>query len=631
MWNYNFVVPNISLLVIFLIYYFLQPHIPISKNRAFIRILMIEIVIIILDIISTRALDHYKSFPLFFHQTFNILFFIAFFLRSVFFFHFTYVLLVSKARRTPISLFLTNFVFIVSIIAVLANFFTPTLFYLDDDGYHRAWLYNILYVSAYFYIGVSILALIINGQKLKKNHFVSIVVFNMILFTGYTVRILFPSYLIMDFFCILAIIIIYLSFEDSALYLEHRTLSFRLDALSFLLEEMTGKHPLILGIQIHDYNDMREIYTGPRVDDCLRFIGDFLKKSYPKLSRFYINSGRFVLVGDASEYDITKIKDEIRQRFKKPWKNAGKDMELYLDVHFVEVCRQLEIDSAENILQGLLSAFNSISELTDTDIVISDESLKNIKKSTEVKRLVQKAVESKNVEMFLQPIVSAENYKLVGAEALARLRDADGNILPPGLFIPIAEKSGHINRLGEQMLEKACEFMGSQNNEKLNLSWINVNLSPLQFLKTDLSNRFTSIIEKYGVRPENIHLEITEESMIDYALLKKQVFDIKNAGFHFVLDDFGAGYSNVTRLNRYPFINIKLDMQVVWEYFKNREEILPALIQAFKHMGFSVTAEGIESKEMADEMKKLGCDFLQGFYFSQPLPVEEFLTKYRQN
>ena len=178
------------------------------------------------------------------------------------------------------------------------------------------------------------------------------------------------------------------------------------------------------------------------------------------------------------------------------------------------------------------------------------------------------------------------------------------------------------------MLEKTCEFMNSHNLDDMGLSWINVNLSPLQFLKRDLSKRFSSIIEKYQVDPEKIHLEITEEAMIDYALLKKQVFDIKNAGFEFVLDDFGAGYSNVTRLNNYPFVNIKIDMQVVWEYFNSKEEILPALVQAFKHSGFTVTAEGIETKAMAKEMEKLGCDYLQGFYFSQPLPVEEFLGKY---
>ena len=116
--------------------------------------------------------------------------------------------------------------------------------------------------------------------------------------------------------------------------------------------------------------------------------------------------------------------------------------------------------------------------------------------------------------------------------------------------------------------------------------------------------------------------------MIDYSLLEKQIQNMKDIGFKFVLDDFGSGYSNVTRINRYPFINIKLDMEVVRNYFKNNEEILPSLVQSFKKSGFSITAEGIENLEMADGMQNLGCDFLQGFYFSKPLPADEFIEKY---
>lgn len=628
MWNYTFVVPNISLLITFLIFYFLQPHIPISKNRPFLRVLMIEIFIIFIDIISSRALENYNSYSVRFHLVCNIIFFVAFFLRSAFFFHFTYVLFTPKAERTPKNLLTTYSVFLICILVALANFFTPTLFILDESGYHRYIFYNVLYICSFFYVGVSLLVLVINRRKLRKNLFISAITFNTILFAGYTIRLLFPHYLIMDFFCMLAIIVMYLSFEDSAVYIESRTQAFRLEALSLLIEELLGKQPFILGIQIHNYNDMREIYTGPRIDDALGLIAAFLKKSYPDLSCFYINSGRFVMIGDTSEYDFEIEKEHIRERFKKPWKNPGIDMEVYLDVHFMEVCQHLNVDNAENLLQGILSAFNNISELSDADMVISEETLDNIKKVTDVKRIVQKAVENKNVEMFLQPIVSAKNHKLVGAEALARIRDSEGNIISPGIFIPIAEKTGLINRLGEQMLEKTCNFMNTNKIEELGLSWINVNLSPLQFLKRDLSKRFTSIIEKYQVDPEKIHLEITEEAMIDYALLKKQVFDIKNAGFEFVLDDFGAGYSNVTRLNKYPFVNIKFDMQVVWEYFNTKEEILPALVQAFKHSGFTVTAEGIESKAMAKGMEELGCDYLQGFYFSQPLPVDEFIKKY---
>ena len=125
-----------------------------------------------------------------------------------------------------------------------------------------------------------------------------------------------------------------------------------------------------------------------------------------------------------------------------------------------------------------------------------------------------------------------------------------------------------------------------------------------------------------------IHLEITEESMIDYALLQNQIHIMKHSGFQFVLDDYGSGYSNVTRLKKCPFINVKLDMEIVWDYFKTKDKILPTLVETFKQMNFSVTAEGIESIEMAEALKEIGCDYLQGFYFSKPIPAEEFAKKY---
>ena len=162
----------------------------------------------------------------------------------------------------------------------------------------------------------------------------------------------------------------------------------------------------------------------------------------------------------------------------------------------------------------------------------------------------------------------------------------------------------------------------------MGLSWINVNLSPVQFLRSDLNRHFLKIIQKYDISPELIHLEITEDSMIDYTLLQKQIQTMRNSGFQFVLDDYGSGYSNVSRLKRCPFINIKLDMELVRDYEKSRDNLLPMLVETFKQMRFTVTAEGIETREMVDSLTRIGCDYLQGYYFSKPLPAEEFAKTY---
>ena len=99
-------------------------------------------------------------------------------------------------------------------------------------------------------------------------------------------------------------------------------------------------------------------------------------------------------------------------------------------------------------------------------------------------------------------------------------------------------------------------------------------------------------------------------------------------GFKFVLDDYGTGYSNLSRLKKCPFTTIKLDMSIVWDYCKEPDEILPNMIQAFKHMGFAITAEGIEDTNMENTMKNIGCDLLQGYYYSKPVPAAEFAKEY---
>ena len=162
----------------------------------------------------------------------------------------------------------------------------------------------------------------------------------------------------------------------------------------------------------------------------------------------------------------------------------------------------------------------------------------------------------------------------------------------------------------------------------MGIEWINVNLSPAQFIRSDLAERYAAIAEKYGIDPGSVHLEITEGAMVDDIFLQKQINAMTEKGFKFVLDDYGTGYSNLSRLNKCPFINVKLDMSIVWGFCKEPDAILPGMIEAFRHMGFGITAEGIENADMAGIMTQIGCDLLQGYHYSKPLPAAEFAEKY---
>ena len=259
---------------------------------------------------------------------------------------------------------------------------------------------------------------------------------------------------------------------------------------------------------------------------------------------------------------------------------------------------------------------------------MTEETLEEINRQIEVKRWLDKALEDDAVEVFLQPIVDSGTKQAVAAEALARIRDGDGKLIPPGLFVPVAEKNGSINIMGEQVLRKVCAFITAHSLQDAGLRWINVNLSPIQCMHSNLPALFSSVLKEYGVPAAQIHLEVTEESMINFVKQEQQIEGLLDIGFQIALDDYGSGFSNLHQVKKFSFSSIKLDMNIVWDYIRDRDALLPALVQAFRQMGFSITAEGVETQEMAEAMAGIGCDYLQGYWFSKPLPMSEFAEKY---
>ena len=241
-----------------------------------------------------------------------------------------------------------------------------------------------------------------------------------------------------------------------------------------------------------------------------------------------------------------------------------------------------------------------------------------------VKRALERAVATDAVSVFFQPIVDAHTQRVVGAEALARIYDEELGFLSPTEFIPIAEKTGSITQLGMQVFRKVCAFMSDPRNQSLDLDWVNINLSPIQCMNPHLAAEFIAIKDRYGVPARKLHLEITEESFINLNTLQDQISRMRKEGFNFVLDDYGSGYSNLMMVRQIPFINIKLDMGFVRAHFQQPNTLLPDTIRAFLELGFSITAEGVETADMALALDKMETTYLQGFHYARPMPMEDF-------
>lgn len=265
-------------------------------------------------------------------------------------------------------------------------------------------------------------------------------------------------------------------------------------------------------------------------------------------------------------------------------------------------------------------------------ILIDAESVMAYIEKEEISDQIAEALQDDRVLVYFQPIYSVKERKFVSAEALVRIKEKDDSIMPPAKFIPVAEETGMIAKLGERVFEKTCEFIRDHEISELGVDYIEINLSVVQCQNRNLAEKFIQIIEKYQISPKSIMLEITETASVHAKkILLKNMEQLMNYGVSFALDDFGNGNSNLDYLIDMPVDILKLDQNMTKAYFNKMKakHVVDAMNSMVHDMGLKIVAEGIETKEQLEVMEQLGIDYIQGYYFARPLPADvylEFLT-----
>jgi EAL domain-containing protein (putative c-di-GMP-specific phosphodiesterase class I) len=230
-------------------------------------------------------------------------------------------------------------------------------------------------------------------------------------------------------------------------------------------------------------------------------------------------------------------------------------------------------------------------------------------------------------EFFLeyQPQVEIVGGKVSGLEALARWRTSDGGLVSPAKFIPIAENSGDILMLGAWLLEQACRQAMSWQGLGVPLKLLTVNVSPRQFLQDDLVATVRGILDRTGLDPKFLQLELTETAlMTDNPGLQQRMQELAGMGVTFSLDDFGTGYSSLSYLARFPIRTLKVDKSFIVNVPEDARQaaIVNAVVAMSHELGMNVVAEGVESAHQAEFLREAGCDLAQGFYYSHPLSAD---------
>lgn len=371
-------------------------------------------------------------------------------------------------------------------------------------------------------------------------------------------------------------------------------------------------------------NDIFGINTG---DDILVTIAAAIKRlAGPDSVYGRLSGDRFAVCMPKKRFSAEMLYSEIR-RVGEMHGTTSYRIHVHVGVYDItdkNIEASLMCDRALMAIKTIKASF------TDTIAHYDDEIRETTISEQKVTGEFSTALREGQFCFYLQPQISVKG-KVLGGEALVRWIHPERGLIPPDKFINIFERTGLICRLDMNTWELACKKLREWKDNGLSEYHISVNISPKDFYFTDIYKTFTGLVEKYGINPRNLRLEITETAiMTDFKKQMVLIQRLREYGFLVEMDDFGSGYSSLNMLKDMTVDTLKVDMGFLrqTEQQERSRTILKMIISLSKQLGMEVITEGVETKEHVDFLTDIGCDVFQGYYFAKPMPVSDFEERY---
>ncbi len=484
------------------------------------------------------------------------------------------------------------------------------------------------YISAVLLILVTLFYTAKRGNGMNPRRRRAIRIWMTIWLISAGIQLLNSQVLLVGFAGALGIVVLFFELENPEANIDRNTGFFNArtftDYIKYKYDSGEEISCILLSLDNAHANDIRIEH----IVDIMEEVTELVRR-VPEARRFKTDDREFTLVFESNE-QMERAYNMINNRFQREWLE---DMEsvtpVSLQPYYLLVPSGKVAESADEMM-GFLRYFKShcVDNPEKYVIMIDEESVAKKRDRDVMLAAIMKAMEDDRVEVFFQPIYSTHTKRFVSAEALVRIRREDGSIIPPGLFIPIAEETGLIVKLGERVFEKVCHFITERCPEQYGVEYIEINLSVVQCEAKSLAKCYSDIMDKYQINPAFINLEITESASI---VMKKTLLDnmraLINYGVSFSLDDFGNGQSNLNYIVDMPVHIVKFDRDMTQAYFESEKAryVLQAATDMIQGLGLKVVAEGVETAEQLRELERLGIDYIQGYYFSKPIEEERYL------
>jgi len=360
-----------------------------------------------------------------------------------------------------------------------------------------------------------------------------------------------------------------------------------------------------------------------KISDMIKTIDEIVKS---RTELYYLDDGTFAAISSYKyEENVLNLGRMISAYTQEPIRINK--MEIMLESCVCYLRFPEDISNSETLSRFINDIENRVPNMGRLINLEKYSKLKDFKMLSDIDEIINRGIVNNSFKMYYQPIYSVKEGKFTSAEALIRLIDDDYGFVSPGLFIPAAEKSGAIHQIGDFVFADVCRFMASDKYKSLDMNYIEINLSVAQCIEMNLVEKFDKVINETGVEPSSINLEITETAMdYDPYITDSNIGRLKKRGYGFSLDDYGTGYSNIRRLVSLPLDIVKIDKSLVDEMDNPQMwTVITNTVKMLKNMDKKILVEGIEDSRAANRFQELGCDYIQGFYYSKPLPEEAFV------
>lgn len=514
-------------------------------------------------------------------------------------------------------------------ILIFANIFTKQFFYCNTNG---EYLYGPWYLLIYAYTMMFVVAAMwtftYHSNEYGRRELYAVWEFVLSGFICVAIEAVHPQYLLTEFGLVMGIFIVFWTLYNPQTAVDSLTGVFAKGYLNQWIPEQIkrGKQFHVLQISMWKLKQVNKLYGNRAGDQILIDVAEELQAIGTDNYIFRIHGNQFLLFSmNREEYE--KTKKAVLQMFQTPFEIEDEMIDFSATICGITNAENL-VDS--DMLLAYLEYLILLQPKTDkTTLIENSESTKEgFLYEQRVKKYMNTAIDEDLFEIYYQPLYSVKDGHYETMEALSRLKHPTLGMIPPDVFITLAEKNGQITQLGQLQFRRVCSFMKSHTKLMNYIGSVKFNLSPLELLKTGYSQELIEIIKEFELPYSWFQFEITETVATEYSEeLYQTIADFRAVGIEICLDDFGSGYANLNTILKLPFSTVKIDRSMLHGICEDKQIALlyKNVVSIMQNLGHKVVAEGVEREEEVKLLKEWGVDLIQGYYYTRPLSRRDLL------